>query len=101
MGIKRYLIVGDGVAGARAGVKIREADQKGEIHIFTEEAYPFYYRVRFPELVAGEVTIQNITIHTQEWYQNRGISLHLEEAISEVYPEKKRGHQQERDDLFL
>ena len=89
MGIKRYLIIGDGVAGARAAVKIREADQKGEIHIFTEEAYPFYYRVRFPELVVGEVTIRDITIHTREWYQNRGISLHLEEAISEVHFEKR------------
>jgi len=39
--MKRYLIIGNGVAGARAAVKIREADQKGEILIFTEEAYPF------------------------------------------------------------
>jgi nitrite reductase (NADH) large subunit len=89
MGMRRYLIIGDGVAGARAAVKIGEADQKGEIQIFTEEAYPFYYRVRFPELVAGEVAIQDITIHTKEWYQSRGISLHLEERITEVHPEKK------------
>ena len=87
--MRRYLIIGDGVAGARAAVKIGEADQKGEIQIFTEEAYPFYYRVRFPELVAGEVAIQDITIHTKEWYQSRGISLHLEERITEVHPEKK------------
>src|SRR4030043_2243865 len=87
--MKRYLIIGDGVAGARAAVKIREADQKGEIHIFTEEAYPFYYRVRFPEFVAGEVTIQNLTIHTKEWYQNKGIAIHLEEGITEVNAEKK------------
>jgi len=87
--MKRYLIVGNGVAGARAAVKIREADPKGEIHIFTEEAYPFYYRVRFPEYVAGEVTIQNLTIHTQEWYQNKGIAIHLEEGIEEVNTGKK------------
>jgi len=87
--VKRYLIVGDGVAGARAAIKIREADPKGEIHIFTEEAYPFYYRVRFPELVAKEVTIQDITIHSKEYYQSRGISLHLEERITEGHPEKK------------
>lgn len=87
--MKQYLIIGNGVAGARAAVKIREADPKGEIHIFSEEAYPFYYRVRFPELVAGKVTIQDITIHTKEWYQNKGISLHLEEPIAEVHHEKK------------
>ncbi|MBP1699810.1 MAG: NAD(P)H-nitrite reductase, large subunit domain-containing protein, partial [Deltaproteobacteria bacterium] len=87
--MKRYLIIGNGVAGARAAVKIREADQKGEILIFTEEAYPFYYRVRFPEFVAGEVTIQNLTIHTKEWYQSKEIGIHLEEGITEVNTAKK------------
>ncbi|OGQ07704.1 MAG: hypothetical protein A2026_02880 [Deltaproteobacteria bacterium RBG_19FT_COMBO_46_12] len=87
--MRRYLIVGNGVAGARAAVKIREADSKGEIHIFTEEAYPFYYRVRFPEYVAGEVTIQNLTIHTREWYQSKEIAIHLEEGITEVNAQKK------------
>ena len=87
--MKRYFIIGNGVAGARAAVKIREADQKGEIRIFTEEAYPFYYRVRFPEYVAGEVTIQNLTIHTKEWYQSKGILIHLEEGITEVNAPKK------------
>jgi nitrite reductase (NADH) large subunit len=87
--MKRYLIIGDGVAGARAAVKIREADQKGEIHIFTEEAYPFYYRVRFPEFVAGEATIQNLTIHSKEWYQSKEIAIHLEEGITEVDAQKK------------
>jgi len=87
--MKRYLVVGNGVAGARAAIKIRETDPKGEIHIFTEEAYPFYYRVRFPEYVAGEVTIQNLTIHTKEFYQSKGISIHLEEPIPEGHPEKK------------
>ena len=87
--MKRYLIIGDGVAGARAAVKIRETDPKGEIHIFTEEAYPFYYRVRFPEFVAGEVAIQDITIHTKEYYQSKGIFLHLEEPIVGVRSERK------------
>jgi nitrite reductase (NADH) large subunit len=88
--MKRYLIIGNGVAGARAAAKIREADQKGEIHIFTEEAYPFYYRVRFPEYVAGEVTIQNLTIHTKEWYQSKEILIHLEEGVNEVnVPQKE------------
>src|SRR4030042_6154564 len=87
--MKRYLIIGDGVSGARAAVRIRETDPKGEIQIFTEEAYPFYYRVRFPELVAGEVTVKDITIHTKDWYQGKGISLHLEEPIVEIHHEKK------------
>src|SRR4030042_3706452 len=87
--MKRYLIIGNGVAGARAAVRIRERDPEGEVHIFTGEAYPFYYRVRFPEYVAGEVTIQNLTIHTREWYQSKEIAIHLEEGITEVNAQKK------------
>ncbi|MBM4324781.1 MAG: NAD(P)/FAD-dependent oxidoreductase, partial [Deltaproteobacteria bacterium] len=87
--MKRYLIIGNGVAGARAAIKIRERDPEGEIHIFTGEAYPFYYRVRFPEMVGGGVTIKDITIHTREFYQGKTISLHLEEPIVEVRPGKR------------
>src|SRR4030043_404784 len=87
--MKRYLIVGNGVAGARAAVRIIERYPEGEIHMFTEEAYPFYSRVRFPEMVAGEVAIKEITIHTKEFYQGKNISLHLEEPVVEVRPGKK------------
>ncbi len=87
--VKRYLIVGNGVAGARAAVKIRERDTEGEIHIFTEEAYPFYYRVRFPELIAGEVNPKDLTIHTPEFYRARGIDLHLEESVVEILPDRR------------
>ncbi|MCX8118737.1 MAG: FAD-dependent oxidoreductase [Desulfobacterota bacterium] len=87
--MKRYLIIGNGVAGARAAVRIREKDPSGQIHIFTEEAYPFYYRVRFPDLIAGEVTPKELTIHTPEFYRARGIDLHLEEPVIEVSPDRK------------
>ena len=87
--MKRYLIVGNGIAGAMAALRIREKDKEGEIHLFTEEAYPLYYRVRFPELIAGEVTIEEITIHSKEFYQARNILLHLEEPVIEIDLDKR------------
>ena len=87
--MKRYLIVGDGVAGARAAVKIKEADPTGEVRIFTDEAFPFYYRVRFPEMIAGEINPKDIIIHSTDFYKNKGISLHLEEKVIEGNTDKK------------
>ena len=87
--MKRYVIVGDGVAGARAAVKIKEIDPKAEVLICTDEAFPFYYRVRFPELVGGEVSVKDILIHSKDFYQSKGISLLLEEKITEVHPGKR------------
>lgn len=94
--MKRYLIVGDGVAGSRAAVKIREIDPMGEIRIFTDEAYPLYYRVRFPEFIAGEVNVQGITIHSEEFYRGKEILLHLEEKVTEVDPDKGEVKTQKR-----
>lgn len=91
LGMKRYLIVGNGIAGAMAALRIRERDQEGEIHLFTEEAYPLYYRVRFPEFIAGEVTLKEMTIHSREFYQSRNIFLHLEEPIIEIDQGKRKG----------
>lgn len=92
--MKRYLIAGNGIAGAMAALRIRERDPEGEIHLFTDEAYPLYYRVRFPEFIAGEVTLKEITIHPIEFYQARNISLHLEEPIIEIDLDKRKGMSQ-------
>lgn len=40
-------------------------------------------------MVAGEVSIKDLIIHSKEFYQNKGISLYLEEKITRVQPEKK------------
>jgi len=87
--MKRYLIVGDGVAGARAAIKIKESDPTGEVRIFTDEAFPFYYRVRFPEMVAGEINAKDIIIHSTDFYKSKGISIHLEEKVIEGNADKK------------
>lgn len=49
----RYVIIGGGIAGISATAKIRERDTQGETHFLTEEAYPFYSRIRLPEILAG------------------------------------------------
>ena len=43
--MKRYLIIGNGVAGTTAAEHIRQQDDTGEITIFTDENFPFYYRL--------------------------------------------------------
>ena len=39
--MKRYVIVGNGVAGTTAVEQIRKIDQEGEIVLLTEEDLPF------------------------------------------------------------
>ena len=82
--MKRYAIVGNGVAGATAAEKIRALDPEGAITVFSQEPEPFYYRVRLPEVVAGEAGLKQITIHPAEWYEKNNIDLRLGETVTEV-----------------
>jgi nitrite reductase (NADH) large subunit len=54
--MKKYLIIGNGVAGTTAAESIRRNDAKGEITIVTDEDLPFYYRIRLPDLLGRNVT---------------------------------------------
>ncbi len=87
--MKRYVIIGNGVAGTTAAENIRELDKTGKIDIFTDEAAPFYTRIRLPDYIAGEVEEEKLVLHKPQWYQGRDIALHLEESVQKVDPKEK------------
>ena len=61
-----YIIIGNGVAGTTAAETIRKNDSQGEIKIFSDEAYPFYSRIRLMEYLAGEVDLPKLQIRSNE-----------------------------------
>ena len=81
-----YAIIGNGVAGTSAAVKIRDLDKTGDIEIFTDEPYPFYSRPLLPEFIAGAVEERNLFVHPPQWYEDKNIVLHLEEGGEAVRP---------------
>ena len=87
--MRRYIIVGNGVAGTTAAEKIRENDESGKIDIFTDEPLPHYTRIRLPDLLAGAAEEKDLVLHRESWYEERKIELHLEEAIKEIEPDKR------------
>ena len=75
--MRRYVIVGNGVAGITAAQSIVRADPSAEVHIFGAEPYPYYRRLRLWEFIAGEVEQDALYFRPPEWYAERGILLHL------------------------
>ena len=75
--MRRYVIVGNGVAGITAAQTIVRADPSAEVHIFGAEPYPYYRRLRLWEFIAGEVEQDALYFRPPEWYAERGILLHL------------------------
>ena len=56
-------------------------DPQAEIMIFTQDHYPFYSRPRLPELLAKEVTVEEIFVYKREWYNKNKIQLYLNSTV--------------------
>ena len=84
-----YLIVGNGVAGATAAENIRKLDKAGKMTVVTEESTPFYYRMRLPEFISGDLTEDKLSAKKDQWYKDQGIDLKLKTRIQGADPVKK------------
>ncbi len=86
----KHIIIGNGVAGTEAAKNIRKRALLSEILIFTQDHYPFYSRPRIPELLAREVLVENIFVHTIEWYHKNKIQLYLNCTVKHIDPKNQK-----------
>lgn len=86
----KYLVIGNGVAGTTAAEQIRKHDGEGEITLVTAEGVPFYYRVRLPDYLGGEIAEDALIAKKKEWYGERRINLLLSTRVTGADPEEKR-----------
>jgi NAD(P)H-nitrite reductase large subunit len=84
-----YLIVGNGVAGTTAAENIRKLDKTGKITVVTEESTPFYYRMRLPDFISGDLTEDKLNAKAEAWYKDQGIDLRLNTRIQGANPGKR------------
>ncbi|HKJ13554.1 MAG TPA: FAD-dependent oxidoreductase [Desulfobulbales bacterium] len=89
MKMKKYLIIGSGVAGTTAAENIRQNDATGEITIVTDEDLPFYYRVRLPDYLGGIVAESELIAKKKAWYDQKKILLKLNSRVRETDPGEK------------
>ncbi len=75
--MKRYVIIGNGVAGTTAAENLRKHDQGGDITMVTNEDLPFYYRIRLNEFISGDIEEGDLVAKGDEWYGKRKIHLKL------------------------
>jgi nitrite reductase (NADH) large subunit len=80
----RHLIVGNGVAGTTAAQQIRQMDPDCEITMLTEEAHPFYSRIRLIDFLADEATEDDVIMHKPVWYDEHRIRLVLARRVASI-----------------
>ncbi|UQZ90133.1 NAD(P)/FAD-dependent oxidoreductase [Deltaproteobacteria bacterium Smac51] len=83
------VISGFGVAGATAAEEARKKNPKAYITLFSKEKDLFYYRMRLPEVVSGELSPDKVIAHPLSWYNDRNIEVRLGESLAEVNPAEK------------
>lgn len=104
--MKRYLIIGNGVAGTTAAQNIRDLDKEGAVTIVSEERLPFYSRIKLPDYMAGSQSVDDLVIRKENWYKDHDVELKLDVAIDDIDPELKvavdrNGHSYPYDTLLL
>ncbi|MFL5702935.1 MAG: NAD(P)/FAD-dependent oxidoreductase [Ktedonobacteraceae bacterium] len=85
---KRYVIIGNGVAGTTAAENLRKQDPNCSIHLLTNERYPLYNRVSLPRFLQGVIIEQKVMIRDFAWHEQRNIQLLTETLVTDVNTEE-------------
>uniref|UniRef100_UPI003D8EED5B NAD(P)/FAD-dependent oxidoreductase n=1 Tax=Gordonia sp. B7-2 TaxID=3420932 RepID=UPI003D8EED5B len=79
------VIVGGGLAGAKAAEALREKDFDGEIVLFgSEEHLPYERPPLSKEFLAGSQKLDDFTVHDGNWYRDNRIDVHPGTMIEEI-----------------
>jgi NAD(P)H-nitrite reductase large subunit len=86
---RRYVIIGNGIAGTTAADTLRKNDPNCSIHLLTNEPYPLYNRVSLPRFLQGVLAEQKVMIRDFAWHEQRNIRLITETMVTEVNTEER------------
>lgn len=80
----RFIIVGGGVAGITAAMDLARREN-ADVHVYSDEEYPYYYRPHLTEFLAGTMTMSKLMRRPLSWYTGRGIHVHLGQRVQKIH----------------
>ena len=86
---RRYVIIGNGIAGTTAADILRKNDPNCSIHLLTNEPYPLYNRVSLPRFLQGVIVEQKVMIRDFACHEQRNINLVTETMVADVNTEER------------
>jgi NAD(P)H-nitrite reductase large subunit len=82
--IRRYVIIGNGIAGTMAAETLRKTDAHCGITLIGNEPYPLYNRVSLPPFLKLKASEEKVLMRTREKHAERSIDLQLCTEVSAV-----------------
>ena len=79
------VVVGNGMAGMRTVEELLKlAPELYDITVFGAEPHGNYNRILLSPVLAGEKTVDDIMLHTRDWYAQNGITLHAGDPVVRI-----------------
>ena len=75
---RRYVILGNGIAGQTAAEELRKLDAEASIVMIAAERHPLYNRVALPRYLRGQVRREKVFMRTAEDYAKQNLDIHFE-----------------------
>jgi NAD(P)H-nitrite reductase large subunit len=81
---RRYVILGNGIAGQTAAEELRKLDADASIVMIAAERHPLYNRVALPRYLRGQVRREKVFMRTVEDYAKQNLDIHFETWATDV-----------------
>jgi nitrite reductase (NADH) large subunit len=87
------VVIGNGMAGMRTVEEVLKLDRDMyRITVFGAEPHGNYNRILLSPVLAGEKTVDDIMLHTRDWYAANGVSLHAGDAVVRIDRKRRLVH---------
>ena len=82
---QKLVVIGNGMAGIRTVEALLErAPDLYDITVFGSEPYGNYNRILLSPVLAGEKTVDDIMLNTEQWYDDNNITLRKGETVTMI-----------------
>ena len=88
-GIRRVVIVGNGVAGTTAAGLIRDASPSCRIDIISRESHHFYNRMALGRVVTSRSGLDGLQLMPGGWFERRQITVWLNTIAQAIDPDRR------------
>jgi NAD(P)H-nitrite reductase large subunit len=89
---KKYVIIGNGIAGTTCAQMLRKNDVSCDIWLITNEPHPLYNRVSLPRYLQGLLPEQKVMIRDRAWHEQQNIQLLTETLVTAVDTDERVVH---------
>ncbi|MEW5704671.1 MAG: nitrite reductase large subunit NirB [Pseudomonadota bacterium] len=88
---QRLVVIGNGMAGMRTVEELLAiAPDLYDIAVFSAEPHGNYNRILLSSVLAGDKSLEEVTLNDEDWYAEHGIALHKGKAAVEIDRKRRR-----------